>query len=94
MRLNYKRKDFLYCKLCKVQLFKTTRLLCSSPFTLELLQYIFCVYVLIYFSTFQGPELVLTDIGRLHSGDYICRADNGVGRGAVRETVKLDVLRE
>lgn len=42
--------------------------------------------------TIQGPELLLSNIQRSHSGDYICKADNGVGHGAVRETVKLDVL--
>ena len=55
---------------------------------------LFCKTYRHHFPLGQGPELVLTDIGRLHSGDYICRADNGVGNGAVRETVKLDVLRE
>ena len=42
----------------------------------------------------KGPELVLSHVQRAHAGDYICRADNGVGRGAARETVTLDILRK
>ena len=45
-------------------------------------------------NTVKGPELVLSHVQRAHAGDYICRADNGVGRGAARETVSLDILRE
>ena len=37
---------------------------------------------------------MLSHVQRAHAGDYICRADNGVGRGAARETVTLDILRE
>ena len=45
-------------------------------------------------NTVQGPELVLSQVQRAHAGDYICRADNGVGRGAARETVSLEIRRK
>ena len=49
---------------------------------------------LLYFFLFQGSHVVLSSVGRVDAGDYICKADNGVGHGAVREAVKLEVLCE
>ena len=37
---------------------------------------------------------MLSQVQRAHGGDYICRADNGVGRGAARETVSLEIRRK
>ena len=36
----------------------------------------------------------MKDVTRSYSGDYVCNADNGVGRWPVRQMVSLDVLCE
>ena len=43
--------------------------------------------------TIRGDVLHLRNITRADSGQYICRAENGVGHGAVRESVVVDVMR-
>jgi len=40
----------------------------------------------------QGEVINLRNVTRVYSGEYICKASNGVGHGAVRETVTLEVL--
>ena len=42
----------------------------------------------------RGEVLHLRDITRADTGEYICKAENGVGHGAVREALTLDVLCE
>ena len=44
--------------------------------------------------TVSGEKLVMKDVTRSYSGDYVCNADNGVGRWPVRQMVSLDVLCE
>ena len=44
--------------------------------------------------TIKGEILHLRNITRTDSGEYICRAENGVGYGAVRESVMVDVMRK
>ena len=41
-----------------------------------------------------GEVLHLRNITRADTGEYICKAENGVGHGAVREALTLDVLCE
>ena len=36
----------------------------------------------------------MTNITRAYAGNYVCSADNGVGRFPVRESITLDVLCE
>jgi len=42
--------------------------------------------------TVPGEILSMSNITRAYSGDYVCNADNGVGRYPVRESITLDVL--
>ena len=42
----------------------------------------------------RGEVLYLRNITRAATGEYICKAKNGVGHGAVREALTLDVLCE
>jgi len=42
--------------------------------------------------TVPGEVLMMTNITRAYSGDYMCSADNGVGSFPVRESITLDVL--
>jgi len=42
--------------------------------------------------TVPGEVLIMTNISRAFAGDYMCSADNGVGRQPVQESVNLDVL--
>ena len=42
----------------------------------------------------RGEVLLLRNITRADTGEYICKAENGVGHGAVREALTLDVLCE
>lgn len=42
--------------------------------------------------TVPGEVLMMTNITRAYSGDYMCSADNGVGGFPVRESITLDVL--
>ena len=42
----------------------------------------------------RGEVLHLRNITRADAGEYICKAENGVGHGAVREALTLDVLCE
>ena len=42
----------------------------------------------------RGEVLHLRNITRADTGEYICKAENGVGHGAVREALTLDVLCE
>ena len=45
-------------------------------------------------NSFLGETLKLHNISRTDAGEYICRAENGVGHGAARESVILDILCE
>lgn len=42
--------------------------------------------------TVPGEVLMMTNISRAFTGDYMCTADNGVGHFPVRESITLDVL--
>jgi len=42
--------------------------------------------------TVPGEILSMSNITRAYSGEYVCNADNGVGRYPVREAITLDVL--
>merc|ERR1719410_2278428 len=42
--------------------------------------------------TVPGEVLLMTNITRAYSGDYMCSADNGVGSYPVRESISIDVL--
>ena len=42
--------------------------------------------------TVSGPTLSMTNLTRAYSGEYVCHADNGVGRWAVTQIIRLDVL--
>ena len=42
--------------------------------------------------TVPGEILSMSNITRAYSGEYVCNADNGVGRYPVRESITLDVL--
>ena len=39
-----------------------------------------------------GEVLTMSNITRAYSGDYVCNADNGVGRWPVTQVISLDVL--
>ena len=42
--------------------------------------------------TVSGQTLSMTNLTRSYSGDYVCHADNGVGRWPVKQIITLDVL--
>ena len=42
--------------------------------------------------TVSGQTLSMTNLTRSYSGEYVCHADNGVGRWPVRQIISLDVL--
>jgi len=42
--------------------------------------------------TVAGEILSMSNITRAYSGDYVCNADNGVGRFPVRESITINVL--
>ena len=42
--------------------------------------------------TVAGEILSMSNITRAYSGDYVCNADNGVGRYPVRESITINVL--
>ena len=42
--------------------------------------------------TVKGEVLNMKNISRSYSGDYVCNADNGVGRWPVTQIISLDVL--